>query len=143
VAAAERSASKKIMCWVDDIQTTPKLEIFWCFTRANVCVEIYRVDAGRLRIRLTVSCHGATRWVNKGATCLFNQACCASSHGTTGSHFANSQTVRSLKPRVLQTIRHVIHYINAILRRTLRPGIFQVGSEEGEARRDKGAGEGQ
>jgi hypothetical protein len=132
------------MCWDDHKQNNSQVGDIFGFYKGNVCVEIHRVDA------VQDPSHRLSSWSNnvglkQGRNVLvLSSLLCGipwSDWVTFGWHtrgpLLGTQRVANDQARV-----HMIRYISAVLQRTQGPGIFPLGSQEGGAGIDKGAGAG-
>ena len=139
----QRSASGQTMCWDDDKQNNSQVGDFFGFYKGNVCVEIHRVDAVQdPSYRLpswsnNVGQQGRNVLVLSSLLCVIPWQDWVTFGWHASGPLLGTQRVANDQARV-----QMIHYIHAHLQRTQRPGIFSLGSEEGGAGRDKGAGAG-
>jgi hypothetical protein len=139
----ERSASGQIMCWDDDKQNNTQVGDIFGFYKGNVCVEIHRVDAVQDPSLRLPSWSNNVGQQGRNVLVLSSLLCVIPWNDwvTFGWH-ASGPLLRTQRVANDQARVHMIHYINTILQRTQRPAIFPLGSEEGGAGRDKGAGVG-
>jgi len=131
------------MCWDDDKQNNTQVGDIFGFYKGNVCVEIHRVDAVQdpsLRLLSwsnNVGQQGRNVLVLSSLLCVIPWQDWVTFGWHASGPLLGTQRVANDQARV-----QMIHYIHAHLQRTQRPGIFSLGSEEGGAGRDKGAGAG-